>query len=326
MRPRPDVYGIRRSTTTISDMVVGPQQTTVHETTVTQVETVPVVPVVPTTEQKTTRRYAPVPEKTAPTAEATPDEEPQQEEFVAPQQVAQSAKKRAKVSLWRRIRGFDRRNMVSGGLVAVLLLATGYVTIDTWLTNNRVKAELSTSVPTSDEPEDRQAAEGRDESDLPTDFLASYAVAPDLPRALYISKLNIAARVLPMGVNPDNSMQAPINIFDSGWYTGSAKPGTAGAAVIDAHASGPTREGLFAYLNTLVAGDTLEVERGDGTRLSYRVVHIETVPLDDVDMSKVLLPYGSATEGLNLITCDGEWLQGSATYDHRTIVYTERVS
>lgn len=336
VQPRPDIYTVRRSTTTVSDVVVSPQQTTIHKTTVTQVEALPVGPEVSVAgSRKPARRYAPVPEKTTTAPNARLAQTTQQARRAEPAVVVvtettdKQDEQPKKLSFNERIKALSRRNLASGVLVAVLVIMTGYVSIDTWLTNQRVKNELSAaSVPTaaSDEtPENRQAAEGRDEQDLPQNFLASYTVAPDAPRALYIDKINVAARVLPMGVNPDNSMQAPINIFDSGWYTGSAKPGTAGAVVINAHASGPTREGLFAYLNTLAEGDTLAVERGDGARFSYRVVYTETVALDDVDMNKVLLPHGNATEGLNLITCDGEWLQGGETFDHRTIIYTERV-
>ncbi len=87
-------------------------------------------------------------------------------------------------------------------------------------------------------------------------------MAPDLPRVLSIPKLNTKARIMPMPVNGDGSMQAPINIYDAGWYTGGVRPGDKGAAVIDAHASGPTRQGLFAYLDTLKQGDNIIVEKG----------------------------------------------------------------
>jgi hypothetical protein len=52
---------------------------------------------------------------------------------------------------------------------------------------------------------------------------------------------------------------------------------------------------------------------------------METVALDDVDMDKLLTPYGNAKEGLNLITCTGDWLPDKKTYDHRVLVYTKRV-
>lgn len=172
-------------------------------------------------------------------------------------------------------------------------------------------------------------AEGTDAAALPQDAFANYRVATDLPRILRIEKLAVTARILPMGVNKDNSMQAPININDSGWYDGSAKPGTPGAMVIDGHSSAtnaPERLGLFSSLGALESGDMISLEKGNGETLTYKVVHKETVALDKIEMEKVMLPYGGASEGLNLITCAGQWTKGSNTLDHRTVVYAERIS
>ena len=182
----------------------------------------------------------------------------------------------------------------------------------------------SLSVAVTD-PAARQAAEGSDEKQLPKNSLKDYAVSASLPRALYINKLGIAARTLPMSVNPNGSVQAPLNIYDAGGYTGSVKPGEIGAVFIDAHASGPTEVGLFGKLHELVAGDILQIEKGDSTRISYRVIHTETVDKDSVDMKSMLLPYGRALRGLNLMTCAGTWEDNSKTLSQRVLVYTEQI-
>lgn len=214
----------------------------------------------------------------------------------------------------------------SWGLVmaAVVVLAiTGYVSVDTWLVNAKTDTQLEATTGTGAAPSSDQ--EGKDETEVSTDILSKYVVAPDRPRALYIDKLDIAARILPMSVNAAGSIQAPINIYDAGWYTGSVKPGETGAVFVDGHASGPTREGLFAYLDTLKEGDTLRVEKGDGTELNYKVVQTEVVPLSDIDMKKVLLPHNGVTKGMNLMTCTGKWLPQEKTYDHRVVIYTQQI-
>lgn len=168
-----------------------------------------------------------------------------------------------------------------------------------------------------------QAQEGKDQTPVSPSVLSVYKVAADAPRAIYIDKLGIAARILPMGINADKSMQAPINIYDAGWYTSSAKPGNSyGAMVVDGHASkSGTHYGLFGNLDKLVEGDTMTIERGDGTKYQYTVAHTEDVPEDQVNMNKVMESYGDATRGLNLITCAGEWTKDGSTLDHRFIVY-----
>jgi LPXTG-site transpeptidase (sortase) family protein len=210
-------------------------------------------------------------------------------------------------------------------ITSVFVLLTGYVSIDAWMTNNNVKAEMTETASESTTSEVTKETEGKDETTPSVETLSTYTVASSLPRALYIDKLDIAARILPMGVNHDNSIQSPKNIFDTGWYTGSVKPGDIGAMFIDGHASGPTREGIFAYLDELAKGDEIQIEKGDGTRLTYRVVHTEIAELETLDMKKMLLPYGNTLRGLNLMTCTGKWLADQETYDQRVLVWAEQV-
>ena len=189
-------------------------------------------------------------------------------------------------------------------------------------------AKKTTSAPIPEvfaSPEERQSAEGKDESSRSSSLIDAHRVADDEPRVISAQAIDMRARVLPMGTNPDGSMQAPINIFDSGWYVGSAKPGEKGAVVIDGHASGPTREGLFAYIDTLKLGQTITLERGDGRVFTYEVVAVETIDLENVDMERFLKPYEGSDEGLNLITCAGAWQAEKNTYNQRAMVFAKRV-
>lgn len=219
------------------------------------------------------------------------------------------------------------RTIISG--IALIVIAIGICIggYYGWLVYQRY--ENARNLPTEQQMKSdqavRQSAEGRDESKVTNSAIDEYKTAASNPRVLTIPSISVRARMLPMDVNPDNSLQAPININDSGWYTGGALPGEKGAVVVDGHASGPTRQGLFAYLDTLQSGDEISIERGDGKVFTYSVVHVESVPLADINMKKVITPYTGVDEGLNLITCAGEWLQDRNTYDHRAVVYTKRV-
>jgi LPXTG-site transpeptidase (sortase) family protein len=210
--------------------------------------------------------------------------------------------------------------LIVGILACLGLCFLGYKV----LTHKTTVSQPTTAGSVSDHPD--VAKEGSDETPVATTSLASYKVADDEPRILKIDSIGINARIRPMNVNSLGAIQAPINIYDSGWYTSSSKPGGYGAMFIDGHASGATREGLFAYLDTLQIGNQVSVEKGDGEVLNYKVVHVETVPKDSVDMSKALRTYNGVKEGLNLMTCSGKWINSEKTLDKRTIVYTERVS
>ena len=212
------------------------------------------------------------------------------------------------------------------GTVGALLIIgiTGYVAFDTYITNNVVRKTTQTTAAV--QGDSIVAAEGSDETEVTEKSIKSYVVAADMPRTLTIESIDVKARILPMGVTAKSAIQAPVNIFDAGWYTGSVKPGNPGVTFVDAHASGATRAGLFAYLDTIKTGATIKIEMGDGKILTYKVRETEVKPLADIDMTKVLSPHGNIKEGLTLMTCTGKWMDKGETYDKRAIVYAERVS
>ena len=226
--------------------------------------------------------------------------------------------KRRKIVTWQ----FFSRSMA----IALTVLAL-YAVADTLILNQKVKKERSDTVAAaqSDDSNKRQAAEGKDEKDVSDDVIARYKVAPELPRIIHINAIGIKARVLQMGVNADGSMQAPINVFDTGWYTGSVRPGQKGASIIVGHVSGPTRHGIFEKLSQLKNGDSITIENGAGKLFNYQVVASETVKLENVDMNKFMRPANGVDEGLNLMTCAGKWINSGSTMDHRLMVYAKRM-
>lgn len=220
-----------------------------------------------------------------------------------------------------------RTHSIGVGIGIIVIAALAYFGVEQWLSNSKANqlTDPNTTLVTSamSGSDDAKGDGPANQTSQPS--LDDYKVAADMPRALYINRLGIAARIMPMATTSGNSIQAPINIHDAGWYNKSAKPDQSGAMFIDGHASGATRMGLFAYLDTLKVGDTIEVEKGDGTRLAYVVKKVESVPKDTVDMNSVLSPYDAGTKGLNLMTCTGTWIPSEKTYDHRVVVYTEQV-
>ena len=156
-----------------------------------------------------------------------------------------------------------------------------------------------------------------DETEVTVEQRAAHVVAPDEPRYLTIEKLGIYnARVLSMGLTKDGSLDTPYSIFDVGWYSRSSKPGSGGVLVIDGHNGGPNVHGVFKNLNTLYADDLIVIERGDGTKFTYRVVENKEVPLVDANqyMAVAFSSPVPGTESLTLISCIGEWSQAQQTY------------
>jgi sortase (surface protein transpeptidase) len=153
----------------------------------------------------------------------------------------------------------------------------------------------------------------------------SYTVAPDLARYIKISKLSVNARVLQVGTTKSGALDTPKNVFDAAWYRGSSKPGQPGAMLIDGHVSSWTTHGVFYGLKKLVAGDVIQIQRGDSQVLNYRVVKSQVYPDEKVDMQAAMTPITAGKPGLNLITCTGKIKPGTSQFNQRLIVFTEQI-
>lgn len=156
----------------------------------------------------------------------------------------------------------------------------------------------------------------------------AYTVPADHPKNLIISSLGVNANILPVGTLKDSSLDAPKTAWDVGWYNKSALPGTGdGALLIDGHVNDQLgKPGVFYSINSLKSGDDITIERGDGTMYAYSVVQVEQKPLAEVDMGKMQRSITPGKEGLNLITCGGEYDDAHGTYDDRVLVYAARIN
>jgi len=81
---------------------------------------------------------------------------------------------------------------------------------------------------------------------------------------------------------------------------------------------------VFWDLHKLKVGDKLQVVTEDGPRLSFAVVASETYAFDNAPLQKIFGPADGP--GLNLVTCNGSFDQGSKNYDKRLVVYTRAVA
>jgi LPXTG-site transpeptidase (sortase) family protein len=156
----------------------------------------------------------------------------------------------------------------------------------------------------------------------------SYDVPTNNPRNLIIDKLGIEANVEPMGILQNGALEAPKTAWDVGWYKLSALPGSdENALLIDGHVNDALNSpGVFYHIDTLQAGDQMKIERGDRQVFTYRVVKVDQLPLEKVDMAGMLKSISVGKEGLNLITCGGIYDYKRQTYNDRILVYSERVT
>lgn len=208
--------------------------------------------------------------------------------------------------------------------LGLLIFAAGVlVTLNGFRTNQQVVAQVkhSQANPSSN------SVNPRAPSTQPVTSAArsSYVVAPDLPRYLKIPKIGVYARVLQVGVLASGALGTPPDIYDTAWYTGSAKPGDPGATLIDGHLDGAYADGVFWNLHKLAPGDQIQIIRGDGAVLTYQVVKTQAFDANDPNMMQsAITPITPGKSGLNLITCNGN-LNSKFQYNQRLVVYASQV-
>ena len=160
----------------------------------------------------------------------------------------------------------------------------------------------------------------------PTARTPELAASP--PTRIAIPALGVDSAVNPVGLNPDGTVQvpAPGPLYDqAAWYTGSARPGQRGPAVIlghiDSAANGPS---VFYRLSALRPLDGFTLTRADGRTLVYRVNSVKTYPKDAFPSQSV---YGPTTRPeVRLITCGGAFDARARSYVDNTVVYANQIS
>jgi len=147
---------------------------------------------------------------------------------------------------------------------------------------------------------------------------------PDTLDHLKISKIGVDAKVVPVGITKEGNMDVPASIYDVGWYTKGAKPGTKGTAVFAGHLDSASGEaGVFASLNKLAVGDIIKFVKPDGKETSFKVT--KTKVYGSTDKPSEVFKSTSGTH-LNLITCTGSWDKNKSQYDKRLVVFTDLVN
>lgn len=155
-------------------------------------------------------------------------------------------------------------------------------------------------------------------------FWAPQAKAPVAPASwpvrLSVPSLGIDANVQAVGLGKTGNMAVPTNYTDVAWYRGGTTPGQVGSAVFDGHVdNGFGLDGVFKHLGSIQIGDHVDVTTKGGTTYTYVVTDVQEYPYDAVPTSAIF--HASDATRLTIITCEGAWISGKKTYDHRLVVY-----
>ncbi|WP_113703406.1 class F sortase [Nonomuraea lactucae] len=152
------------------------------------------------------------------------------------------------------------------------------------------------------------------------------ALKPARPVLLEIPGIGVRTTLMTLAKNPDGTLEVPplSRVHEAGWYRLGPSPGSTGPAVIAGHVDSRDGPGVFYRLGDLRPGDTVKITRKDGTRATFEVDSLESVPKDRFPTRKV---YGMTKyPGLRLITCGGNFDSRRRHYLDNIIVYAHLVS
>lgn len=152
--------------------------------------------------------------------------------------------------------------------------------------------------------------------------------ASSTPATLLIPAIGVAAKVEHLGKTASGHMAVPRSLSAVGWYRFGAIPGEIGNVVIAGHLDNAAgKPAVFFKLQDLNIGDIITVVGETGARFDYKVTGSKVVPYANPGHAVLEDIFGKTDKArLNLITCDGTWVQEKKTYTDRLIVTSELVS
>ena len=135
---------------------------------------------------------------------------------------------------------------------------------------------------------------------------------------LDIPRIGTHAPIVPLGLDDDGAMAAPVDPDTVGWWQDGPGLGGAGNMLLDGHVDWAGRLRVFGLLKQLTPGDEIWVTDAAGRTRPYGVVwtrlyEVDTAPLDEIFTT-------APDEQLTLITCGGEFDQASRMYVSRWVV------
>jgi sortase (surface protein transpeptidase) len=139
------------------------------------------------------------------------------------------------------------------------------------------------------------------------------------PVRIVIPAIGVAAPIIPLGLNPDHSMQVPRSFSVAGWFRPGPEPGEPGAAIVLGHVDSKSGPGVFFHLRALRRGDKVKIVLADRRTLRFVVT-------GSIDASKTHFPsrlvYRRTPEPtLRLITCGGPFNSATGHYVDNHIVF-----
>ncbi len=140
-----------------------------------------------------------------------------------------------------------------------------------------------------------------------------------LPVRLDIPAIGVRTQLIRLGITKAGTLQVPSSTAVAGWYTGSARPGAIGAAIIAGHIDSYLGPGVFYRLNLLKPGELVYVRRANHSLAVFRVTSVHSYLKTKFPTEAVYGPVPDAQ--LRLITCGGTFDEATGHYLSNVVVF-----
>ncbi len=207
--------------------------------------------------------------------------------------------------------------IVVGGVGASIVYATRHITSGKVNDQPAVSAALGASTNPSNI--------GADETPVTIATVTAYKTSADKPKVIRIQRMGVQARIFPVSTGFSGEPTPTNNTHDVGWLANSAKPGEPGVMLLNGYVSGPSQPGVLSGLSSLVAGDLIQIEKGDGITIDYKIIKTKSYPADKVNMQELSAAAEQGKPGLNLIANTGRFNVRSNQFEDRIAVWASQL-
>ena len=138
------------------------------------------------------------------------------------------------------------------------------------------------------------------------------------PVSIVIPAAGVDARVVPVGLRADRTMEVP-GVELAGWYAPGPRPGEAGPAVVVGHVDSRDGPAVFFRLGELRRGDRIVVGQHGGGDRAFVVQRVERWAKEALPTRRIW--NRTRAPVLRLITCGGSFDRSTGHYRDNLIVY-----
>ncbi len=147
------------------------------------------------------------------------------------------------------------------------------------------------------------------------------ALPRSVPTRISIPAIGVDAPFTKLSLDPSGRLQVPPmdNKNLVGWFREGASPGERGASIVVGHLDTQSGPAVFADLESLEAGNSVDIARADGVVAHFEVDSVQTFSKSDFPDDKVYAD--TATPTLRLITCGGTFNRTAKDYEDNVVVF-----